>query len=233
MSTIITKDNLNLEMNSSHETTTLSPNVTVREHPRVGGLTIKKKSKKEEPNDKCSICLDNVKKNKNMSTTSCGHVFCLTCLHEHLKTSNTCPNCRHEILDKMPDKPLHKITRKEAISVISAEINNWDFAAVMEGLYAFKMHGRYRLISEFESMGLNIVNELIALQNQDEDGFAHFRDNETELDDDEDDEDDDEDDDDDSAIIPVGITIDRSGSNVNRRILNDLVDSDEEAEFES
>ena len=177
-------------MNMSNEFNTPPPNVTVREHPKVGGLTLKKKSSKEDPVDKCSICLDNIKKNKNMSTTSCGHVFCLTCLHEHLKTNNTCPNCRHEILDKMPPKPLNKITRKDAISIICAEVNNWDYATVLEGLHAFKMHGRYRLITEFETMGLNIANELISLQNEDQDGFEHFQDNETEIDDDEEDEED-------------------------------------------
>ena len=224
-------------INLNNEFNTPPPNVTVREHPKVGGLTIKKKSKKEEPKERCSICLDNITKNKNMSTTPCGHVFCLTCLHEHLKTNNTCPNCRHKILDEMPAKPLHKITRKEAISIICAEINNWDFAAVLEGLSAFKMHGRYRLISEFESMGLNIANELIALQNQDEDGFAHFDDNETEVDDDEEFDEEDDDDDENSEIIPINITIDRTGDNVTRRriIVNDEDDSDddEEAEFEA
>tara|TARA_B100001287_G_C22676802_1_gene528147 strand:- start:1269 stop:1970 length:702 start_codon:yes stop_codon:yes gene_type:complete len=225
-------------INLNNEFNTPPPNVTVREHPKVGGLTIKKKSKKEEPKERCSICLDNITKNKNMSTTPCGHVFCLTCLHEHLKTNNTCPNCRHKILDEMPAKPLHKITRKEAISIICAEINNWDFASVLEGLSAFKMHGRYRLISEFESMGLNIANELIALQNQDEEGFAHFDDDETEVDDEEFDEEDEEDDEEEenSEIIPINITIDRTGDNVTRRriIVNDDDDSDdEEAEFEA
>ena len=54
-----------------------------------------------EPAEKsCSICLeprDQVADPANTTITSCGHLFCTSCLLKHLIIRNTCPNCRAEI----------------------------------------------------------------------------------------------------------------------------------------
>ena len=229
-STIIAKENMNL----SNDFTTPPNNVTIRKD-----LSTPKKKKQKEPlHEKCSICLDTISKNTNKSTTACKHTFCLTCLHEHLKTNNTCPNCRRNILDKMPPKPVHKIKRKEAIDIVTAEVNNWDFPSLIEALEAFKSHGRYRLITEFESMGLNIINELMSLQNND-DGFIYDDDSETEIEDNNvETEEEEEEDDEESVIIPVRISIDRRGNVTNSRVIHDSDDEEileldqEEAVFE-
>jgi len=47
-------------------------------------------------NNICTICLDILKENNYVKTT-CNHIFCLSCLLEHLKVNNTCPCCRSSI----------------------------------------------------------------------------------------------------------------------------------------
>jgi len=48
----------------------------------------------------CSICLEDIKDDKNKSLTECGHCFHTTCLMSsvHYGTNN-CPYCRTNILD--------------------------------------------------------------------------------------------------------------------------------------
>jgi hypothetical protein len=45
----------------------------------------------------CPICLEPVS-SKGVSTTRCGHTFCLRCLAKHMSRNNGCPMCRGEIL---------------------------------------------------------------------------------------------------------------------------------------
>lgn len=43
----------------------------------------------------CSICLENIRSNKNKTILECGHTFCTTCLLRSYEAGNyTCPNCR-------------------------------------------------------------------------------------------------------------------------------------------
>ncbi|XP_061716173.1 uncharacterized protein LOC133524270 isoform X2 [Cydia pomonella] len=45
----------------------------------------------------CPICLDNLRKG-SIASTNCGHVFCLDCIKQSLKTSNKrCPTCRKQL----------------------------------------------------------------------------------------------------------------------------------------
>ena len=130
-------------------------------HPKVSILQPRKKVKKQE--ETCAICLGTVAK-KNSSVTPCGHHFCLTCLHTHLTTSHLCPCCRGRILDKKPEKPLVKITKNTAISIIDRELRDWDMSQIIENLNAFKRNNRNRLLCDFQSFGLEIVKQLIAYQ---------------------------------------------------------------------
>jgi late competence protein required for DNA uptake (superfamily II DNA/RNA helicase) len=45
-------------------------------------------------NDDCPICFNNRK--RRFLRTSCGHIFCKSCLKSHLKISDECPLCRTE-----------------------------------------------------------------------------------------------------------------------------------------
>jgi hypothetical protein len=42
----------------------------------------------------CPICLETFEKNRNISTTDCGHSFCITCLDRWLEKKDNCPICR-------------------------------------------------------------------------------------------------------------------------------------------
>ena len=152
-----------------HLVTSLSPNVTVREHPKVGMLCPRKKVVKKEEKTKCAICLDMAGK-KNVSTTKCGHTFCLTCLHQHLKTSHLCPCCRGRILDKKPEKPLVKLNKKTAIKMIQREMRDWDTDMMIEGFIAFKSNARNVLKGDFQRFGLELMKQFMYHQiNGDED----------------------------------------------------------------
>ena len=159
----------NAQESAPHLATSISPNVTVREHPKVGMLCPRKKTVKKEEKTTCAICLDMAGK-KNVSTTKCGHTFCLTCLHQHLKTSHLCPCCRGRILDKKPEKPLVKLNKKTAIKMIQREMRDWDVDMMIEGFIAFKSNARNVLRGDFQRFGLELMKQFMYHQiNGDED----------------------------------------------------------------
>lgn len=48
----------------------------------------------------CPICVEQIENPiKNCCTTPCGHTFHSSCLFKHFTYKNTCPICRHELLD--------------------------------------------------------------------------------------------------------------------------------------
>ena len=47
--------------------------------------------------EKCPICLEEMKEENGMATTKCGHKFHLHCLLKSLDSSNSCPMCRSEV----------------------------------------------------------------------------------------------------------------------------------------
>ncbi|KAL6747387.1 hypothetical protein V8C86DRAFT_2911496 [Haematococcus lacustris] len=51
---------------------------------------------------KCPICLD---RSDNMSTTTCGHVFCSPCIADAIRIHKKCPKCRKPLTAKS----VHKI----------------------------------------------------------------------------------------------------------------------------
>lgn len=46
-------------------------------------------------NHECSICLESLK-GKNVRLTTCGHMFCPSCIENWLKIKMRCPNCNFE-----------------------------------------------------------------------------------------------------------------------------------------
>jgi hypothetical protein len=50
----------------------------------------------------CNICNNNYNKN-NKFITSCNHTFCNQCITHWLLLNNTCPMCRHDIIDNNND----------------------------------------------------------------------------------------------------------------------------------
>ena len=188
----------------------ISENVTIRKNSLI----------KKQNNIQCAVCLGkiNIKKG-NTSKTKCGHTFCLTCLHTHLLTSQTCPLCRCNILKTKPVKPPRKIMRCEALEVVKHANRTINFCEIIETMNVFKNNKRMTLITEFQKMSLNLMNELLILQNEDEEEYE-FLDDENGGDYEED-EDEDEDEDE-LVIVPF---IDRIGS---RQILEDTEDEEDD-----
>ncbi|XP_031570401.1 E3 ubiquitin-protein ligase complex slx8-rfp subunit slx8-like [Actinia tenebrosa] len=62
-----------------------------------------KRNKEKEQFDKsitCPICLDDVhliKRKRQLSSTTCGHVFCDKCIKNAIKTQSRCPTCRKKL----------------------------------------------------------------------------------------------------------------------------------------
>ncbi|KAF5843345.1 hypothetical protein DUNSADRAFT_17923 [Dunaliella salina] len=50
-----------------------------------------------EPGIKCPVCLDPI---TQMSTTHCGHVFCMPCIKDCIKAQKRCPKCRKALTMK-------------------------------------------------------------------------------------------------------------------------------------
>jgi len=69
----------------------------------------------------CCICLDIIKENNNVKT-SCNHIFCFSCLLEHLKTKNTCPCCRIPIEPVRNNNNLIQMTMREVSNLTRLNI---------------------------------------------------------------------------------------------------------------
>lgn len=148
-------------------------NVTIRSNNNINILTPKKKQKKENKKEnkneteKCAICIDNI--TTNMSKTACGHIFCLTCLHEHLKTNNTCPLCRSNILDEKPAKPIKEVTLDKTLNIINEEIEQWDFERIIELCKAFPKSAKKRIRIDVEEFAYDIAKKFCHYQHYDSD----------------------------------------------------------------
>ena len=211
---------------------TICANITIRdnrENSEINLLTPRKKHKenkkdkkeKEKEKEKCTICFDVVSANKNMSKTPCGHVFCLTCLHEHLKINHTCPNCRKPILSKKPKKPIVKMKKSSGIRMINHELKHYDMEYMLDHMNTFKSTAKHKLKCLFQEFGYEIVKQFLAFQINGNDYLSE----------------DEESDEEESDEEEIEIMIDTQPSRRNRIIENTSSDdsdedSDEEAEFE-
>lgn len=73
----------------------------------------------------CSVCLEELSTaNTNMTKTSCGHVFHLSCLLKSLTTKNKCPMCRSDLEDPRPAPSVSNLlTPASAEQLIVEEIS--------------------------------------------------------------------------------------------------------------
>jgi len=157
---------------------TLPPSPPEHVTIRVNTLTPKKKEKKEnkenkekkekkEEKDRCAICIDVV--GNQLSKTACGHTFCLTCLHEHLKTNHLCPLCRANILDEQPKKPINEVSLEKTIDIINEEIEQWDVNRMMELCKAFPQSAKKRIRVDMEEFAYEIAKKFRHYQFYDSD----------------------------------------------------------------
>lgn len=61
----------------------------------------------------CPICLESLDK---IYTTSCNHEFHEDCINQWLETTNTCPMCRHILIDR--PEPIRNLNRELRNSLI-------------------------------------------------------------------------------------------------------------------
>ena len=76
-------------------------------------------SESKEQNEKCPICMDNLK-TKNLTITKCGHKFCHTCLDAYSCKNNKCPICRSDMETKTKNRELCKCNCDIRYSVTDA-----------------------------------------------------------------------------------------------------------------
>ena len=164
-------NNVNTTRGSRH------PNAT--EDVQINILTPRKKEKtssassckNNQVKDKCAICIDNL--SNQFSSTACGHKFCLTCLHDHLKLSHTCPLCRAPILEKPPKKPLNEIDRETAVTMIKDEIEMWDIDNLIKLIKYFPEKKNERIENSLQEFGFGLAERFIQYQHDDDVDFEY------------------------------------------------------------
>ena len=84
-----------------------------------------KEKEEEKPKNSCAICLEQQEhdQTKNLATTPCGHLFCLTCLLSHLKYNNSCPLCRAPI-EENAKKIVTPISYDDGVMLLNHELTS-------------------------------------------------------------------------------------------------------------
>lgn len=105
----------------------------------------------------CCVCLDSVcDKSVDMTRTSCGHVFHLTCLLKSLKMKNTCPMCRWELENSRPSHPANVLTPVSSEQMIEEEISYFPIAAHTQSI-ATSRHPKRRVKELLRIFGFTLL----------------------------------------------------------------------------
>ena len=105
----------------------------------------------------CCVCLDSVcDKSVDMTRTSCGHVFHLTCLLKSLKMKNTCPMCRWELENSRPSHPANVLTPVSSEQMIEEEISYFPIAAHAQSI-ALSRHPKRRVKELLRVFGFTLL----------------------------------------------------------------------------
>jgi hypothetical protein len=81
--------------------------------------------------DDCPICKEEIKETNTCKTT-CGHIYCLSCMIKHSKNNNRCPLCRVEIFERI----IEEESETESESEEESEIYE-------TRLHTYEFHGKY------------------------------------------------------------------------------------------
>jgi hypothetical protein len=105
----------------------------------------------------CCVCLDAVcDKNMDMTRTSCGHVFHLSCLLKSLKMKNACPMCRSELENSRPSHPANVLTPVSSEQMIEEEISYFPIAAHTQSI-ATSRHPKRRVKELLRIFGFTLL----------------------------------------------------------------------------
>ena len=175
----------------------------------------------------CAICLDELcLGNTNMTTTSCGHTFHLSCLLKSLNTKNLCPMCRGELEDTRPGiQSPNMLTPVSAEQIISEEISYFPNAAHAHNI-ALSRHPKRRLKDLLRVFGFTLLRSVAEYIHDDNlpAGWYDDGDSEESEDNDEDNEDNEEDneDNDGEEDTETGFVMDTRGRRQPSPIVGDL-----------
>lgn len=105
----------------------------------------------------CCVCLDAVcDKNMDMTRTSCGHIFHLSCLLKSLKMKNACPMCRSELENSRPSHPANVLTPVSSEQMIEEEISYFPIAAHTQSI-ALSRHPKRRVKELLRIFGFTLL----------------------------------------------------------------------------
>ena len=143
----------------------------LRPEKKAGGLT-------EEHT--CCVCLDSIYAgNTNITRTSCGHVFHLSCLLKSLKVKNTCPMCRWELEDKRPNHQAPNVlTPVSAEQIITEEISYFPNAAHAQSIMLSR-HPKRRLKELLRVFGFTLLRTVAEYIHEDNMPVGWYDDSET------------------------------------------------------
>ena len=128
----------------------------------------------------CCVCLDSIYAgNTNITRTSCGHVFHLSCLLKSLKVKNTCPMCRWEIEDKRPNHQAPNVlTPVSAEQIITEEISYFPNAAHAQSIMLSR-HPKRRLKELLRVFGFTLLRTVAEYIHEDNMPVGWYDDSET------------------------------------------------------
>jgi hypothetical protein len=106
----------------------------------------------------CSVCLDDIcTGDTNMTKTSCGHVFHLSCLLKSLTTKNKCPMCRSDLEDiRATQKVANLLTPVTAEQLIVEEISYFPNAAHTQSI-TISRHPKRRVKEMLRVFGFTLL----------------------------------------------------------------------------
>lgn len=117
---------------SNKKTSTTTTGTDPIKKPKMKSIAIQVNPPKEKKQPKvveqCPICYKNLRDNKNIVITKCGHKFCSKCIFDYLKSNdngNKCPMCRVTYAPSMETKP--KFTDRQVINAVKSELDDINF----------------------------------------------------------------------------------------------------------
>jgi len=164
---------------------------------------VETQTQSEEPEelDRCGICFDTPTKNRNITFTQCGHVFCTTCILKSLQTLNSCPICRSE-LEPARKKILEPLNATVTAEIIQNEERDIDIHRRIAIIEAFTDGKREAILSLCREFAFGTAHSIAGWQGtSDETYHESWREYEYNNYDNDDDDDDDDDGDDDETEI--------------------------------
>ena len=153
----------------------------------------------------CAVCLDELcLGNTNMTTTSCGHTFHLSCLLKSLVQKNLCPMCRGELEDtRVKQMPANILTPVSAEQMIDEEITYYNVASHVQSI-TLSRHPRRRAKEMLRVFGFALLRTVAEYVHDENMPAGWFDDGVTDSESDTDDGEDEEEEDGDGEEIENG-----------------------------